>query len=169
MIYVLDASVLIAASSSYYPIQHLRRFWSWLLRMGSSGAVKVPREVYNEIIERDDNLSAWLQEPLHFKQLVWDRPADGGTLTEVLGRCYAHEWPVSKSTKKNSADPTLIATALNLTRNKRPATVVSQEAPVKNPVVGPKMKIPDACKILGIPHEEEFTVYFDELKLRINN
>ncbi|MFD2274081.1 DUF4411 family protein [Undibacterium arcticum] len=40
MLYLLDASVLITANNSYYPVDQIPEYWEWLLHMGQSGRVK---------------------------------------------------------------------------------------------------------------------------------
>jgi hypothetical protein len=49
MLYLLDANVLITASNSYYPIDQVPEFWSWLRHQAASGNVKVPLEVMEEV------------------------------------------------------------------------------------------------------------------------
>ena len=49
MPYLLDANILIAANSSYYPIQQVPEFWSWLQYEGTSGRVKIPLEIMEEV------------------------------------------------------------------------------------------------------------------------
>jgi hypothetical protein len=42
MLYLLDANVLITANNTYYPIDQVPEFWSWLQYQAASGYVKVP-------------------------------------------------------------------------------------------------------------------------------
>lgn len=62
MLYLLDANVLIDAARDYYPLDRVPEFWSWLVRMGMQGQVKVPQEIYDEIMKKNDDLKNWLQE-----------------------------------------------------------------------------------------------------------
>jgi hypothetical protein len=57
MLYLLDANVLITANSSYYPIDQVPEFWSWLQHQGASGLVKIPLEIMEEVIagRQDDD------------------------------------------------------------------------------------------------------------------
>ena len=38
MLYLLDASVLITAYNSYYPIDRVPEYWEWLVHMGGLDA-----------------------------------------------------------------------------------------------------------------------------------
>ena len=49
MLYLLDANVLITANSTYYPIDQIPEFWSWVHHQSSSNKIKIPREIFEEI------------------------------------------------------------------------------------------------------------------------
>ena len=55
MLYLLDASLLITANSSYYPVDSVPEYWDWLLHQASEGRVKVPREIFEEITDGPNN------------------------------------------------------------------------------------------------------------------
>jgi hypothetical protein len=50
VLYLLDANVLIDANRDYYPIARVPEFWDWLLEMGRLGRIKIPLEIYEEVI-----------------------------------------------------------------------------------------------------------------------
>ena len=50
MLCLLDANVLIDANRDYYPIERVPEFWDWLVEMGELGRVKIPLEIYEEIV-----------------------------------------------------------------------------------------------------------------------
>lgn len=50
MLYLLDANVLIDANRDYYPIARVLEFWEWLLETGRLNRIKVPHEIYEEVI-----------------------------------------------------------------------------------------------------------------------
>ena len=50
MLYLLDANVLIDANRDYYPIARVPEFWDWLLEMGRLGRIRIPLEIYEEVI-----------------------------------------------------------------------------------------------------------------------
>src|SRR5262245_5014861 len=43
---LLDANVLITAHNSYYPIDTVPEFWTWLVHKGRAGDLKIPLENY---------------------------------------------------------------------------------------------------------------------------
>jgi len=49
MLYLLDASVLITAHNSYYPVDGVPEYWEWLAYMGEQGRVKMPFEIFDEV------------------------------------------------------------------------------------------------------------------------
>ena len=50
VLYLLDANVLIDANRDYYPIARVPEFWDWLLEMGRLGRIRIPLEIYEEVI-----------------------------------------------------------------------------------------------------------------------
>ena len=63
LLYLLDANVLVDADRDYYPINRIPEFWDWLAVMGELGRVKVPQEMYEEVVlppqRPPDALVAW--------------------------------------------------------------------------------------------------------------
>jgi hypothetical protein len=49
VLYLLDANILITANNSYYPLDQVPEFWSWIQYQGESGNVKIPLEILEEI------------------------------------------------------------------------------------------------------------------------
>ena len=65
MLYLVGANVLITASNSYYPIDQVPEFWSWLQHQVTSGHIKIPQEVMEEVRagrSGDDPLLDWISE-----------------------------------------------------------------------------------------------------------
>ncbi|MGC2371878.1 MAG: DUF4411 family protein, partial [Candidatus Sulfotelmatobacter sp.] len=64
MLYLLDANILITAANTYYGISRVPEFWSWLQHQGTSGHIKIPVEMYEEVLEGrkdDDELLDWVK------------------------------------------------------------------------------------------------------------
>lgn len=59
MAYLLDANVLIAAKNNHYGFDFCPAFWQWLDTANASGTVHSVERVYDELIERGDDLSDW--------------------------------------------------------------------------------------------------------------
>lgn len=73
MLYLLDASVLITAKDSYYPLEAVPEYWEWLEHMSRNGHVKIPIEIFEEIKEGPDDqakdlLFEWIQHQVFSKQ-----------------------------------------------------------------------------------------------------
>ena len=80
MLYLLDASVLITANNSYYPVDRVPEYWDWLRHIAEQGQVKIPIENFEEIKdgpddEEKDLLFAWMQQDgwFGFEWYVWDQ------------------------------------------------------------------------------------------------
>jgi hypothetical protein len=61
MLHLLDADVLIRADNRFYPRNRFPTFWTWLAHVGDGGAVKIPREQYEEIVRGKGELVDWLK------------------------------------------------------------------------------------------------------------
>jgi hypothetical protein len=59
MAYLLDANVFIAAKNNHYGFEFCPGFWDWIDDANAAGAVHSVERVYDELIERDDDLSEW--------------------------------------------------------------------------------------------------------------
>jgi hypothetical protein len=59
MAYLLDANVLIAAKNNHYGFDFCPAFWEWLDNANAGGTVHSVERVYDELIERGDDLSDW--------------------------------------------------------------------------------------------------------------
>ena len=111
--YLLDANVLIAANRDYYPIGRVPEFWEWLVGMGERGNVKVPEEIYEEIIyprpTQPDALVEWMTAKR-------DTMVLGETVLQDLVARVAEEGYADNLTdveiEKIGRDPFLIAYAL---------------------------------------------------------
>jgi hypothetical protein len=63
VLYLLDANVLITANGSYYPLDQIPEFWSWVHYQATSSRMKIPREIMEEIKagrKDDDPLLDWI-------------------------------------------------------------------------------------------------------------
>ncbi len=63
MLYLLDANVFIDANRDYYPLARVPEFWEWLVDRASGHHVKIPLEMYEEILAgKEDDLTCWLKD-----------------------------------------------------------------------------------------------------------
>ena len=150
MLYLIDANVLITAHNTYYPVDRVPEFWDWLLHQAIAGVVKMPLEVYEEVMEgtgdaEKDRLLAWLKGEGVKDALVLPDAADIGLVQAVLATAYAADLN-DIELEAVGRDPFLIAHGLAAPRHR---TVVSNEAS-KRTALRSKRKIPDACQDVGV-------------------
>ena len=122
MLYLIDANVLIDANRDYYPIARVPQFWDWLIVMGQQGRVKVPLEIYEEIIVGNDALTSWLKD--NKNAILLGESVSANMVANVVDRGYANDLTDDELLKMGN-DPFLIAYAL-ADRNRR--CVVTTEA-----------------------------------------
>jgi DNA helicase HerA-like ATPase len=94
VLYLLDANVLITAHNQYYPINRIPEFWGWLRHMGERGIVKVPLEIYEEVLEGS-------REEEKDLLLAWCRT------TRIRRPCYLARTSIRASSAKSSRRDTL--------------------------------------------------------------
>src|ERR1700694_414887 len=115
MLYLLDANVLITASNSYYPIDQVPEFWSWLQHQATSGHVKFPLEVMEEVrVGRRDNdpLLDWISQDDTADALLLEEAVDAALVQQVVLIGYAGDL-TDDEVEKIGRDPFLIAYALS--------------------------------------------------------
>lgn len=149
MLYLLDASVLITAHNSYYPVDGVPEYWEWLAYMGEQGHVKMPFEIFDEVKEGPDDadkdlLFAWLQEDANKKALLLTDTVDPGLVQMVTVEGYAPDL-TDDEVDQIGRDPFLIAYAL-ADKNQRCVVTVETSVPKKQ---RQNRKLPDVCNSLG--------------------
>jgi hypothetical protein len=148
MLYLLDANVLITASREYYPIDQVPEFWSWLQYQATSGFVKIPLEVIEEVrAGRRDNdlLMDWISQDENAEPLLLEEAVDAVLVQRVVSTGYAADL-TDDELEKVGRDPFLIAYALS---NPDDRCVVTTE--VSRPSAQRQnRKIPDVCRAVGV-------------------
>jgi hypothetical protein len=120
MLYLLDANVLITASSQYYPIDQVPEFWDWLQHQAAAGYVKIPLEIMEEIKEgrkEGDLLIDWITQDTVHDALLLDESVDATLVQRVVRDGYAPDL-ADDEIEKIGRDPFLIAYALAYTNNR---------------------------------------------------
>ena len=119
MLCLLDANVLIDANRDYYPIERVPEFWDWLVEMGELGRVKIPLEIYEEIVfpppSRADVLVDWLTN--HRDALLLEEQVQENLVGDVTERGYADDLK-DDEIEKIGRDPFLVAYALADVQNR---------------------------------------------------
>ena len=143
MLFLLDASVLITANRTYYPLERVPEYWAWLVNCGNQEQVKIPQEMYEEIMSGDDDLKRWLRN--NRGTLLFEEEVDAGHVKTVLASGYAPDLN-DVELEKLGKDPFLIAYALVDSVERR---VVTTEVSRRSATRANRM-IPDVCDDLTI-------------------
>ena len=143
MPYLLDANVLIDARRDYYPPDRVPEFWQWLVDMGMEGRVRIPREIFDDIVSGTDELVDWPKDNRQW--LVLDEYAAKGLVTYVTEQAYAIDL-ADDEIEKIGSDAFLIAHALADTGSRCVVTTESS----KPSRVRANRHVPDVCKDLGV-------------------
>lgn len=154
MLYLLDANVLITADRLYYPMDRVPQFWEWILEQADAGNIKIPYEIYNEIIDgKVDDLVKWLKANKTTIRL--DEEVDITVVQEVIDTGYAPDLD-DVELEKIAKDPFLVAYA----RMKPNRCVVTLEnsSPRKQRA---NRKIPDVCSTFSISCCDTFQLIRD--------
>ncbi len=109
MLYLLDANVLIDANRDYYPLGRVPEFWAWLVDRATKQQVKIPLEMYEEVLAgKDDDLTCWLKD--NRDVLLLDENVDETLVARVTDWGYAPDLS-DEEIERVGRDPFLIAYA----------------------------------------------------------
>jgi hypothetical protein len=141
MAYLLDSNTFIDAKNLYYRFSICPGFWKWLCRTHKRGDLLSIKQVRDEILQRNDELSRWCKQR---KEIFVDTD-DGETVeSQKLLSTWVNEQytPAAQTAFFRGADFTLVAFA-----HAHNHTVVTREVPA----YGMAVKIPNACKEMNVP------------------
>ena len=111
MLYLLDANVLIDANRDYYPITRIPEFWEWLQYHGTENNLKLPRDMFEEIIGGDDDLGLWAKRTEIKAAILLEEEVDVAIVRRVVDQGYSSDLS-DDEVEKLGRDPFLIAHAL---------------------------------------------------------
>ena len=140
MAYLLDSDTFIQAKNGPYRFSVCPAYWDWLDREHAKRNIFSVVSVYDELMEREDDLSAWIATRVSFFL-----PPDAKTHESLK---LLSEWAIKNYTPEGyteffaSADYVLIGHA-----HAHSFTVVSHEQPSNSKA---KVKIPNACAAVGV-------------------
>lgn len=142
MAYLLDADVFIRAKNLHYGFDFCPAFWQWLIERNADGTVFSVEKVGDEVLAIADKLSDWAGAR---GSGFFLRPDASLTASLAAVSAWASEQryePSAVYTFLQVADYYLVSQA-----HAAGHTVVTHEVPAASPR---KIKIPDACRGLGI-------------------
>lgn len=152
--HLLDANVLITAHNLYYPIHRVPEFWDWLVHKGSTGALKIPVEILEEITEGSE-LAQWLKADDNYDALKLDEDVDPALVQTVIEK-YAPDLNDAEIIEVGR-DPFLIAHALAHRVDRIVVTVEASKPSTKRA----NRRIPDVCKDLEVRWCNSFQMLTD--------
>lgn len=145
MPYLIDANVLIDANRDYYPVSRIPEFWEWIVHQAESGNIKVVPEVYDELLDGTDDLTAWASDAHVRDVLMLDEDVDQAVVARVVDEGYSDDLTDAEVVKLGR-DPFLIAHAL-MEAEARIVVTTEVSSPAKQRA---NRKVPDVCNGLGI-------------------
>ena len=155
MLHLLDANVLIDANRDYYPLDRVPQFWDWLAAMGRLGRVKVPVEIYEEIVlpkpQKPDLLVGWLVA--HKDTLVLPCQVVADLVALVSDESYADDL-TDDEVEKIGRDPFLVAYAVGR-GSERCIVTTEHSKPARKRA---NRKLPDVCGDYNIRCIDTFTM-----------
>lgn len=143
MLYLLDANVLITASKTYYLINRVPEFWSWLTFQGRKGNIKIPIEIIDEVkagTKENDLLLEWIDDPENETALLLNEDVDPIKVQYVVSNGYALDL-TDNEIESLGKDPFLIAYALSNVERCVVTTEVSKASRKRQ-----NQHIPDICR-----------------------
>lgn len=148
---LLDTNVFIEAKNRYYGFDLVPAFWTWLEEQADTGEIASTDMIYDELKDGGDDLADWVKDR---RDLIFYVPSSSQVVAIAVGRLGT--WVQSQNYKPHvladfmdSADPFLVGAALETG-----SILVTQETPAG--ASRRKVKIPDACRHLGVQFENTF-------------
>jgi hypothetical protein len=140
-VFVFDTSAYINGWRDHYPPTTFPSVWELIDTCFEDGRVLSPREVYNELTRKDDDVAGWAKERLDgFVEPIEE-------VMRAAGAIYEHELP--NSGDRDAADPWVIAEA-----RIRDFTVVTYEGRTFSGVPTSERRwsrtMPGICNRLGV-------------------
>lgn len=148
---LLDANVFITAKNTYYGLDLVPAFWSWLEVRAAAGEIASTDLLYDELKNGNDELAEWVKAR---RDLIFHVDSSSAAVAAHVAALGA--WAQNEGYRQHviedfmdCADPFLVAVAAEVGY-----TVVTQETPAG--AKRKKVKIPDACAHLAVPYENTF-------------
>ena len=140
MTYFLDSNFLIDAKNWYFPLDVKPEFWSWLLRLGKEGILRIPEAVHNEVARGNDDLVDWVNA---YQEIFFCKTEE--CIFSLPNALAGYGNPTEADLEFLKADPYVIAHAIA-----SDGVVVTGEKPKDTAVIKNK-KIPTICEGLRVP------------------
>ena len=149
MLYLLDANILILAQNTYYEFGRVNQYWDWIKFQAAEGKVKIPKQILQEVAEKNDFVANWTKE--YRSDLILDDQVDSILLDRVITEGYAHDL-TDEEIEQVGKDPFLIVYALKNPEERIVVTAEKHSTKLKRH----KRRIPNVCDDLGIMHCDQW-------------
>ncbi|MRU15816.1 DUF4411 family protein [Roseovarius sp. A21] len=154
--YLIDANVLITAKNLYYPLDRIPQFWEWLIDMGEAGNIKMPREIHDEICERDNPLGDWARDDHTKEALLLLEDPDPALVQRVVQHGYEGDHPDFTDGQLENIGRDAFIVSYGLADTSR--VIVTKEVSAPKKRMGNR-KIPDACNDCGVNWCTDWDMY----------
>lgn len=151
MVRLLDANVFITAKNTYYGLDLVPAFWTFLEDQAAAGSIAATDLVFEELKAGGDDLATWVKDR---RDLLFHVESTSAEVARHVGSLGG--WAKAAGYKDHviadfmdCADPFLIGAAKTAGH-----VVVTLETPAGSK--RKKVKIPDACGHLGVAYENTF-------------
>ncbi len=136
--FIVDADAWISAFEHRYPPDVFARLWDLIRDYAIQEVIRTPRQALNETGDGKKGVSAWLRivQP---SVVLRETPRVVTDMNRVVAK-----FPTLTRGIEDSADPWLVAHALNITGS----VVVTEEKPSH----GGRPKVPDVCDAFDVEH-----------------
>ena len=148
---LLDANVFITAKNSYYGLDLVPAFWTWLEQQAAAREIASTDMVYDELRAGSDELAEWVKDR---RELIFHIESTSAVVAGHVATLGS--WAQGAGYKQHvvedfldCADPFLVGAAAEFG-----LIVVTQETPAGQR--RRKVKIPDACAQLSVTCENTF-------------
>lgn len=145
MLFLIDANVLIEANRDYYPLSRVPEFWDWLMYQGEIGSIKIPLEMYEEVVIGEGVLVEWLLRTDVRDALVLQEESDPTLVDGVVSIGYAADLADDEQLKLGR-DPFLVAYARSSPADRCVVTTEVSKPSKKRA----NRHVPDVCTANGV-------------------
>ncbi|WP_270725874.1 DUF4411 family protein [Shimia sp. Alg240-R146] len=154
--FLIDANVLITAKNTYYPLEHIPQFWTWLIHQGEANTIKMPREIYDEVSGGSDDLAEWIKCEDAKNALLLDEDADLALVQQALRDGYQSDDAKFTDSELIKVGRDAFLVGYGLVDDSR--TVVTKEVSKRTKRLG-ATRLPDACDDCSVRWCDDFTMY----------
>jgi len=142
--YIIDTSSLIELNR-HNPIDVFPSVWKNMESLISKGLLVAPKEVLNEIIERDDQLSKWAKKQNNFFREPTEKQI------KILKGILKDYPSLVKDDRRHDADPWVIALAIEMaSSSQKTLTPIKRIVVTEEKLRGDKIKISLVCQKYNI-------------------